>query len=219
MLYEISLGLLFMVDDHMVNMIYSFPYGINGAKAIMNYISFKGLILASLALGFAGTSMAVADDEDLGPVVHPSLELYASDASDPCVADSLQIRITAQNIYPEGILKLELYNGEDGFLFKKGRLHRVRVAAEQSPMQVCINVPAAGTYAVAGYHDLDGNRKLKKKWDFTPREPYGLSNNPVYKSRRLPKFEEAAFTVGEKGADIEIAFQRVGKKKSKKDKS
>ncbi len=182
----------------------------------MNYIYFKGLILAGLTLSLAETSTAIADD-DKGPVVHPSLELYAGDAADECVADSLQIRITAQNIYPVGILKLELYNGEDGFLFKKGRLHRVRVPAQPSPMQVCINVPEPGTYAVAGYHDVDGNRKLKKKWDFTPKEPYGLSNNPVYKSRQLPKFEQAAFTVGEKGADIEINFQRVGKKKKDDD--
>lgn len=183
----------------------------------MNYISFKGLILASLVLSLAGASSAMADDEDKGQLVHPTLELYAGDAADKCLADSLQIRIIAQNIYPEGILKLELYNGEDGFLFKKGRLHRIRVPAEESPMQVCINVPQPGTYAIAGYHDVDGNRKLKKKWDFTPREPYGLSNNPDYKSRKLPKFEDAAFTVGEKGKDIEISFQRVGKKK--KDKS
>jgi len=81
----------------------------------------------------------------------------------------------------------------------------------QSPMLVCLNVSKPGRYAIAGYHDLDGDRKLKKKWDFTPKEPYGLSNNPVYRSRRLPKFEEAAFTVGQRGADIEIFFKRVGK--------
>lgn len=186
----------------------------------MKFIPFKGLIYAGLAISFplifAGTSMAVAEDSELGPVVHPTLELYASDASDNCVADSLQIRVTAQNIYPEGILKLELYNSEDGFLFKKGRLHRVRVEAKQSPMQVCIDVPEPGTYAVAGYHDIDGSRKLKKKWDFTPKEPYGLSNNPIYKSKKLPKFQEAAFNVGEKGADIEIEFKLIGKKKKKK---
>ena len=185
----------------------------------MKFISFKGLILAGLAMSapfiFTGTSMAVADDDELGPVIHPTLELYASDAADECVPDSLQIRVTALNIYPEGILKLELYNSEDGFMVKKGRLHRIRVEAKQSPMQVCIDVPGPGIYAVAGYHDIDGSRKLKKKWDFTPKEPYGLSNNPEYKSKRLPKFEEAAFTVGEKGTDIDIKFQRVGKKKKK----
>jgi len=180
----------------------------------MKIISFKGLMFFSFMTSFVFLSLghfsAFADDESYPPV-HPTLELYPHDASDDCEADSLQIRVRAQNITPKGILKLEIYNSEDGFLFKKGRLRKVRVEAKQSPMLVCLNVSKPGRYAIAGYHDLDGNRKLKKKWDFTPKEPYGLSNNPVYRSRRLPKFEEAAFTVGETGADIEIFFKRVGK--------
>ena len=176
----------------------------------MKFIPIKGLMFTVFMLSANGSVFAVADD---GPVVHPTLELYERDASDPCVLDTPQIRVTAQNIYPEGILKLELYNHEDGFLFKKGRLRRIRVEAMQSPMEICFDVPATGTYAVAGYHDIDGNRKLKKKWDFTPKEPYGLSNNPQYKKKKLPKFEDAAFHVGEKGADIEITFQKLGKKK------
>lgn len=163
--------------------------------------------------------MAAAQEDERGAIVHETLELYSGDAQDICVPDSLQIRITAQNITANGILKLELYNGEDGFLFKKGRLRSVRIEAKDSPLPVCINVPGPGTYAIAGYHDLDANRKLKKKWDFTPREPYGLSNNPIYKKRKLPKFDDAAFVVGEKGSDIEITFMRVGKKKKKKKKS
>lgn len=180
----------------------------------MKFISIKGLMFGAALLALSAPVIAIADEDE--PVIHPTLELYASDAADECVADSLQIRVTAQNIFPEGILKLELYNSEDGFLFKKGRLRRVRVEAKESPVQVCINVPEAGIYAIAGYHDIDGNRKLKKKWDFTPKEPYGLSNNPVFKNKRLPKFEEAAFNVGEKGTNIEISFQKIGKKKKNK---
>ena len=176
---------------------------------------FKGLSVSAFLLGLPllpiGGFQAVAKDP--GPVVHPTLELYAHDASDVCDATTLQIRVTAQNIYPKGILKLEIYASEDGFLFKKGRLKKVRVEAKQSPMQICMNVKKPGTYAVAGYHDLDGNRKLKKKWDFSPKEPYGLSNNPAYKSLRMPKFSEAAFQVGETGADIEISFAPIGKSK------
>ena len=180
----------------------------------MKTIPFKGLIFFSsimpLVFLLSGQIQAFAGDK-VKPRVHPTLELYAHDAADECVNDGMQIRVTAQNIYPKGILKLEIYNSEDGFLFKKGRLRKVRLEAKDSPMLVCLNISKTGRYAIAGYHDLDGDRKLKKKWDFTPKEPYGLSNNPVYKSRRLPKFEEAAFTVGENGADVEIFFKRVGK--------
>jgi uncharacterized protein (DUF2141 family) len=65
-------------------------------------------------------------------------------------------------------------------------------------------VPTPGDYAVVGYHDLDADRKLDKKWNFTPKEPYGLSNNPEIKSLRLPKWEETRFNVPIDGVDIVI---------------
>ncbi|WP_371398293.1 DUF2141 domain-containing protein [Fretibacter rubidus] len=154
---------------------------------------FLGLFISVLSF-----SSALAQDND------EELELYPDDFSDACVADGLQIRATIEGVTAVGIMKLELYNSEDGFLSKKGRLRSIRDKAEDGPMMMCINVPEAGTYALAGYHDLDGNRKLKKKWNFTPKEPFVLSNNIEFKSLRMPKFEEAAFEVGPQGADIVI---------------
>lgn len=130
------------------------------------------------------------------------LELYSDDAGATCDTNALQIRVTVQNVSHEGIMKLELYNSEDGFLTKKARLKSYRVPAEDAPQKICINVPEPGPYAVTGYHDQDGNRKLKQKWNFTPKEPYGVSNNPRQKKR--PKFEDAVFDVGMTGADIEL---------------
>ena len=57
----------------------------------------------------SGQIQAFAGDK-VKPRVHPTLELYAHDAADECVNDGMQIRVTAQNIYPKGILKLEIYN-------------------------------------------------------------------------------------------------------------
>ena len=145
------------------------------------------------------------------------LELYPEDASDACVEGTPQIRVNVIGVTAKGIMKLELYSKEDGFLRKKGRMRWIRDAAVDGPMRMCINVPAPGTYAVAGYHDLDGNRKLKKKWDFTPREPYGLSNNPEIRERRQPKFEEAAFEVGPQGTEIDfILVDLKAQKKARK---
>ena len=67
------------------------------------------------------------------------------------------------------------------------------------------------------YHDLDADRKLDKRWDFTPDEPYGLSNNPEIKKRRIPKFEEAQFEVGPAGADIVINLVDLRKNRDKND--
>jgi len=130
------------------------------------------------------------------------LELYPDDAGATCDVNALQIRVTVQNVSHQGIMKLELYNSKDGFLHKSGRLKSYRVPAEDAPQLICINVSEPGPYAVTGYHDKDGNRKLKQKWNFTPKQPYGVSNNPRKKKR--PKFKDAVFDVGASGADIEL---------------
>lgn len=145
------------------------------------------------------------------------LELYPSDASNACVEGTAQIRVNIIGVTAKGIMKLELYNKDKGFLRKKERLRSIRDAAQDSPMRMCINVPEPGIYAVAGYHDLDGNRKLKQKWDFTPREPYGLSNNPEIKERRMPDFAEVAFEVGPEGTEIDfILVDLKAQKKARK---
>lgn len=169
-----------------------------------------------LGLFFAIFSVSSVFAQDNGQI----LELYPDDASDACLVDGLQIRAVVNGVSEKGIMKLELYNSDDGFLSKKGRMRSVRDKALAAPMIMCINVPEPGIYAIAGYHDKDGNRKLKKKWDFTPREPYALSNNPEIKSRRIPKFEEAAFEVGPQGTDIvinlvDLKAQKKEKKKNK----
>lgn len=165
------------------------------------------------------TSAAFADSrgdmEDVEPISAIGLErgltLYDRDASDYCVDDGLQIRVTVTGVSREGILKLELF-GEENFMRSKGKLRRIRVPAEEGSQRVCINVPLPGSYAVVGYHDRDGNRKLKKAWNFKPLEPYGLSNNPEIKSLRLPKYSETSFDVPMTGADITINLVDLDKK-------
>jgi len=135
--------------------------------------------------------------------IERGLELYDKDKADTCVPGALQIRVTVHEVKLGGILKLELF-GENNFLKKEGKLRRIRVPAENGPQLVCINLPAPGEYAVVGYHDENGDRRLKKAWNFKPKEPYGLSNNPEIKSLRLPKFSETGFEVPMEGVDIDI---------------
>ena len=171
-----------------------------------------------LAAGIATAGIATAQpndvDEDGVPVgstgealsqigIERGLDLYDRDASDPCKADRTQVRVFVTNTSPVGILKLELF-GEKDFMKKSGKLRKIRVPAEAEPMLVCIDVPEPGEYAVVGYHDKDGDRRLDKKWNFKPKEPYGLSNNPKIESLRLPKWEETRFSVPVEGRDIGI---------------
>lgn len=165
-------------------------------------------------LALLGTApLALAQDKDksdkspkepLSEIgVATGLELYPRDKADTCVPGALQIRVTVRNVSPVGIVKLELF-GEDNFLKKKGKLRRIRVPAGDKEQKICINLPYPGEYAVVGYHDMDGDRRLKKSWNFKPKEPYGLSNNPEIKALRLPKFSETGFVVPMEGVDISI---------------
>lgn len=131
------------------------------------------------------------------------LELYDFDKADNCVPGALQIRLTVTNVSKKGLVKVELF-GEQNFMKKAGKLRRIRVPADEGSIKICINIPTPGEYAVVGYHDKDGNRKLKKAWNFKPKEPYGVSNNPKIESLRLPKWSEAGFQVPMNGVDITL---------------
>ena len=171
----------------------------------------KANFLSRFFLGFsilaALSFSANADDRDREPLtplgIERGLELYPRDTPDACVPGSLQIRTTLIGATKKGMVKVELF-GEKNFMKKSGKLRKVRVPAEDEPVTVCINVDAPGAYAISSYHDKDGDRKFDKKWNFKPKEPYGLSNNPVIETLRLPKWSETNFEVPMSGADITI---------------
>ncbi len=134
------------------------------------------------------------------------LDIRDYEAADECNEELAQVRVTVTNVGEGGILTVELYDDPDNFLNKKGRERRIRVAAVQGQQRVCFNIDREGTFAIAAYHDIDGNRKLKKRWNMMPKEPFGLSNNPKMKLG-FPKFSNSAFEVDESGADLTIILQ------------
>ena len=129
------------------------------------------------------------------------------EAPDACNAGIAQVRITVNNVGAGGVLNVELYDDPEHFLFKEGRKRKVRIPAAEGQQIVCMNLEQPGTYAVAAYHDIDGDRKLKKQWNMLPREPFGLSNNSGQQFG-FPKFSDAAFTTGSLGADIVIDLKK-----------
>lgn len=171
-------------------------------KRIRQASGFAGLAFFALAGAalIAGPAGADTDAEAAVPV----LDLRPGDEAPVCDPAIPQVRVTVNGVEPYGILLVEVY-GDDrsNFLSKEGRLARARVAAEAGPQTVCLNVPGAGIYAVASYHDQDGDRKLDRKWNRLPKEPFALSNDPKLKLRK-PRLSEAAFEAGELGADITV---------------
>jgi uncharacterized protein (DUF2141 family) len=136
-----------------------------------------------------------------------ALRIEPHEAPDTCNAKTAQIRVTVNNVKAGGVLNVELYNDPDNFLFKKGRTRKVRIPAAEGQQIVCMNLDQPGTYAVAAYHDKDGNRKLNKQWNLLPSEPFGLSNNPEQHTG-FPQFSDSAFTTNDLGADIVIDLKQ-----------
>ena len=175
---------------------------------------FAGISIVA-ALSFSAPFNAMADDKVEQPLsqlgIDRGLELYDRDVADKCVPDSLQIRTVINGVTKKGLVKVELF-GEKDFMKKSGKLRRIRVPAEDKSVMVCINVPAPGLYAISSYHDRNGDRKFDKSWNFKPKEPYGLSNNPKIETLRLPKWSETNFDVPLTGADITINLVDLKKK-------
>ncbi|MCB1947433.1 DUF2141 domain-containing protein [Nitrosomonas sp.] len=140
-------------------------------------------------------------------IAKEKLDIRPYEAPDPCDPGIAQVRVTVNGVGSGGILSVELYHDPDNFLYKKGRTKRIRIPATESQHKVCFNIEKPGTYAVASYHDIDGNRKLNKKWNMMPKEPFGLSNNPE-QHFGFPEFSESAFTTDEFGADITIDLRQ-----------
>lgn len=172
-------------------------------KAIIQFRFFQLFIFVCMAsIGYTA----------LGHHATDQLELYPGDEADTCLENAQQVRVTVHGVSHQGIMKLELYADRKGFLYKKGRERWVRVEAQDGPMRICMDVPWVGRWAVVGYHDRDGDRKLDKKL-FKPKEPYAISNNLQLRGLRIPKFKEAAFDVTNTGVDITLKLKVPKKKK------
>jgi uncharacterized protein (DUF2141 family) len=79
-----------------------------------------------------------------------------------------------------GLVAVTLYADDSSrFLAKRGSLYVGRVPAKAATTRVCIYLPAAGTYALAAYHDADADRKYDRTAIGLPDEGYGFSNNPA----------------------------------------
>jgi uncharacterized protein (DUF2141 family) len=94
----------------------------------------------------------------------------------------------------------------DDFLRSGKRLARARVAAARGVVMLELVAPRAGRYAIAVYHDENGNHKFDRAFTGLPTEGYGLSNNPRI-WLRPPHLTEAAFIVDVRPTAVDISLR------------
>lgn len=96
---------------------------------------------------------------------------------------------------PVGQVACRLYAAGDGFPESGARaVGQVQRVTGGSAKCVFDRVPP-GRYAVAVFHDEDGDLTLSKNVLGVPTEGYGVSNDATH-LMQAPSFDEAAFAVG-----------------------
>jgi len=120
----------------------------------------------------------------------------------PASLRKTNLKVEIQNVRVlEGTVHIALFRpGKD---FPEGKpLEGRRMEVASKSVQMMFSVEP-GNYAIAVYHDENGNGKMDKRMFGIPKEPYGFSNNfkPVMS---VPKFSDCQFTVGASGKIISI---------------
>lgn len=105
----------------------------------------------------------------------------------------------------DGFVFCDLFTAEAGFPNKPSRAFaRTRVRPRSLKATCTFPQATAGRYAVAVFHDVDGDQKLDTNLLGIPRESVGASNN-AKGSLGPPKFRDAAFNYRPPGVTLSIS--------------
>lgn len=104
-----------------------------------------------------------------------------------------------------GRIRVQSYRANQQDWLEKGRwIYRMESPASAGTMRFCMPLPAAGSYAVAVRHDLDGDGKTDLFGDGG-----AMSNNPSVNLLNLgkPSYKKAAFNVGNGVQNITVKMR------------
>jgi len=143
--------------------------------------------LAALTIFAAG---AAAADDCAGPPTATKLVVEVGGARNA----KGQVAIT---VYPDS---------QKRFLAPGGKLLRARVPIHGDAAGACFWLPAPGSYAVAVYHDANGDRDFNRNLRGLPNEGFGFSNDAPTKYG-LPSLGSVRFRVGPGDTRIRIKLR------------
>ncbi|MEE2980825.1 MAG: DUF2141 domain-containing protein [Pseudomonadota bacterium] len=122
---------------------------------------------------------------------------------DEQTSSKIEVRVDAVRSASGSVVAVLYGDNPDDFLKKGKHLAKMFEPAQEGLVSVCLTAPNPGTYAVAVYHDENGNEKFDKTWIGLPDEGYGISNNPTI-LLSAPAFDEAKFEALEGSTVIDI---------------
>src|SRR5688572_13937210 len=112
-------------------------------------------------------------------LVRPEPAIAQSDCTGP--PSPVRLTVIVENVRAaRGLIAVTLYADDSRrFLARRGSLYVGRVPARAPVTRLCIHLPSTGIYALAVYHDADGNRSFNRNALGMPAEGVGFSNNPA----------------------------------------
>ena len=119
-----------------------------------------------------------------------------------CAAD-LSVQISDIKT-AEGRVMVAVYGNAADFL--KAPLQAVTAAADPAGKTVVLRDLPPGEYALAVYHDANGNGKMDKNMMGIPTEDYAFSNNAIGKFGP-PAFDSARITLAAAGSTTKISLK------------
>lgn len=112
------------------------------------------------------------------------------------LADSLEVTVVVDDLRNDlGWVRIALWSGPEGFTDSDSAIVKAKKRARPGAVRFTIQGLAPGQYAVASYHDENGNGEFDQTWIGLPDEGLGFSNG-AWIGFGPPDFEEAAVEVG-----------------------
>ena len=134
-------------------------------------------------------------------------------AADQCIgvkgSHRLSVQVTGVRA-AEGEVAVTIYPDDARrFLAPHGKLLRSRVKAEAPATSACFWLPGPAVYAIAVYHDANGDHDFNRTGIGTPAEGYGFSNDAP-STVGFPAFEKVRFSVsaGESVTAVRLRYPR-----------
>lgn len=107
----------------------------------------------------------------------------------------------------EGFLWIGIYDSEDNFLVKEKAIVEGIEVTRTGSVQIKFPSLPYGTYAIAMFHDLNGNDELDRNRIGIPTEPYAFSGD-LRSKWRLPNFSEVSVAFKSNGQKIHFRLQK-----------
>jgi uncharacterized protein (DUF2141 family) len=133
-----------------------------------------------------------------------ALVLALSSLAAPAVAADLALTLRARG--SQGTIAIAVYADAEAFRQSRDPVATRTIPARDGANAVTLTGLAPGRYAVAAFHDADGNGELTLWPIGLPREDYGFSRNARGRFGP-PAFDAAAFDLPAEGARQAITLR------------